>query len=128
MQTALLLFNPKGVKNTTPNMKRNLLLAQSNVLNLFQLKSLQLLLVVFFVIGSSTKVQGQCIGPYQYFDSFRPASGRPTMILATGSGGDGWILSAASVTPANAAANARTGINYFLPQLQTVNNLYLFLH
>ena len=67
-------------------MKRNLLLAQSNVLNLFQLKSLQLLIVVFVVLGSSTQVQAQCIGPYARFESFASSTALTTGFLFNTSG------------------------------------------
>ena len=91
-------------------MKRNLLLAQSNVLNLFQLKSLQLLIVVFLVLGSVGKTQAQtCIGPYQGFESCRTkgATGTPNTMA-----NDGWVFSA-SASAGFGATNARNG-SYFI--------------
>ena len=91
-------------------MERILLLTQSNVFNLFKLKSLQLLIVVFVVLGSSTKVQGQCIGPYQYFESckIKGVVGPP----ATGMIADGWVFGSTATTVTNNVTFARSGSSF----------------
>ena len=100
-------------------MKKNLRIVPSNFYNVFQQKPLRFLFTILLVLvfGVTTKTQAQCIGPYQYFDSFRAAANRALMIST-----EGWTLSAASVGPINFASNARTGINLLSVGTSVGNN------
>ena len=81
-------------------------------------------LLLVFCLGFSSKTTAQsCAGPYQYFESFRPASTRNTMgggVNGT-AGGEGWTFSNAAVTPALPGAGfPRTGL-YVLSVGNAVN-------
>ena len=81
-------------------MNRSLLPQISNFFTVFKTQSytLVLALVVVLNFGITSKINAQCVGPYQVFESFGVTASRPTMI--TNGGG----VSAAAVTPATSAA------------------------
>ncbi len=64
------------------------------------------LLLVLFFSGISWMTNAQTSGPYSFFESFRPAGSRATMIST-----DGWAFNPVGVTPATNIAQARSGIN-----------------
>ncbi|MFZ4680436.1 MAG: beta strand repeat-containing protein, partial [Flavobacterium sp.] len=89
-------------------MNRNLLPPISSLFASFKTKSYILVLTLVLVLnfGITSKINAQCIGPYQVFESFGAAATRPTMIT------NGWAFSAAAVTPASSAAASRSGSNF----------------
>jgi uncharacterized protein (TIGR02145 family) len=88
-------------------MKRNLLASIVSIFSMKSIKSLPLVLTVLLLLGFgiTSKINAQCIGPYQGFESFGLSGTRTTMIT------NGWAFSAAGVTPTTSAANARSGTN-----------------
>ena len=76
-----------------------------------------LALVLVLNFGITSKINAQCVGPYQVFESFGVAASRATMI------GNGWGFSAAAVTPATSAAASRSGSNFLNMGATLGNNL-----
>ena len=89
-------------------MNRNLLTPISTLFTSPFSKSFGSLLTLVLVLnfGITSKINAQCVGPYQVFESFGVTASRATMI------GNGWGFSAAAATPATSAANSRSGSNF----------------
>ena len=67
-------------------MKKNILTTLSNINNTLQQKSLGFLFSVILVLvfGFTSKINAQCIGPYQTFESFTTAATPTSWSLNTG--------------------------------------------
>jgi hypothetical protein len=89
-------------------MNRNLLTPSKRLFTVLYNNSFGLLLTVVLVLnfGITSKINAQCIGPYQGFESF----GRTRLQMINTS--VGWAFNVAAVTPAPGAANARSGSNF----------------
>ena len=85
-------------------MNRNLLLPISNLFAYFNTKSCTLLLTLVLVLnfGITSKINAQCIGPHQVFESIKAKLNMQA---------DGWTLPANAVV-GTGAGNSRTGTSF----------------
>jgi len=83
-------------------MNRNLLLPISNLFAYFKTKSCTLLMTLVLVLnfGITSKINAQCIGPYEVFESIK---------LKANMAADGWTLPSSAVVGTGSAANSRSG-------------------
>ena len=91
-------------------MNRSLLPQISNFFTVFKTQSytLVLALVLMLNFGMTSKINAQCVGPYQVFESL----GAPATTAKSAMITNGWGFSAGPVTPGTSAAASRSGSNF----------------
>ena len=98
-------------------MNRNLLPQISGLFTVFKTQSHTLLLTLVLLLnfGITSKINAQCIGPYQKFESFKPITNLST---------DGWTFNTTLPVPAigTTGAQARSGSNSLILR---ANNNYI---
>lgn len=93
-------------------MKRFLLPTPSKVTRFY----LRTLAVLLFAVGVAAPAHSQCIGPYQFYESFGPSTTKATMIA------NGWQFSSITVTPGNTGSIIRSGMHILSVGNAVLNN------